>query len=157
MTRTLILIRHAQAVSQRLGSSDKDRQLTERGERDAEQAGEELRKLGLVPELVLSSSATRTKQTTALVFPGATARYEDGLYQAYAEELLERLRRLDPDLSTVALCGHNPAVHELAVMLTGDVTGFEPGTFAVIECAAPWPELSTGEGEQVTRWCPTQS
>lgn len=154
--RTLILLRHAKAADPVLGMPDKDRPLTDRGERDAARAGEELKALGLTPEVVLSSSARRTEQTTRLAFPGLAARYEDTLYHAHADDLLERLRRLDPDHRVVALVGHNPAVHELALMLAGGDYGFRPGTFAVIRCASPWPELAAGEGELVTLWDPKQ-
>ncbi|MFG1947568.1 SixA phosphatase family protein [Nonomuraea sp. NPDC048826] len=152
--RTLILLRHAKAATPTLAMSDEDRPLTERGERDAERAGEELRILGLEPEVVLCSPARRTRRTAELAFPGVPTRYEPEIYLAYPEGLLERLRRQDPDLHTLALCGHNPAVHELATMLTGGDHGFRPGTFAVIRCAVPWPELSSGEGELIKRWDP---
>ncbi|MFD2356474.1 SixA phosphatase family protein [Nonomuraea ferruginea] len=151
--RTLILLRHAKAA-QAPGVPDKDRALTDRGERDAKRAGEELRMLGLEPEVVLCSPARRTRRTAELAFPGVEVRYELAIYQAYPEELLERLRLLDPDHGTVALCGHNPAVHELALMLAEGDYLFRPGTFAVIKTAVPWPELSAGEGELVTSWGP---
>ncbi|MGI5268462.1 SixA phosphatase family protein [Nonomuraea sp. CA-218870] len=152
--RTLILLRHAKAANQTLAMPDKDRPLTDRGERDAERAGEELRILGLTPEVVLCSPARRARRTAELAFPGVQARYEPAIYQAYPEELLERLRLQDPDHATVALCGHNPAVHELALTLTGGDYGFGPGTFVVIRCAVPWAELSSGLGELITRWDP---
>ncbi|MFI5495377.1 SixA phosphatase family protein [Actinoplanes sp. NPDC051859] len=60
--RTLILLRHAKAETP--GELlDVERRLTDRGRRDASAAGSWLALQGLLPGLVLCSSATRTRQT----------------------------------------------------------------------------------------------
>lgn len=151
--RTLILLRHAKAGDGH-GLPDWERPLTERGERDAGRAGEEVRRLGLEPEVVLCSPARRTRRTAQLAFPSVEVRHQQGIYQARPEELLEALRLVEPELRTVALCGHNPSVHELAVMLTGGEHAFPPGAFAVIRFASPWGELWPGEGSVAARWEP---
>ena len=45
---------------------------------------------------------------------------ESGLYGATAEQLLARLRTVDPQVASVLLIGHNPGLHDLALELTGD-------------------------------------
>ena len=59
---TLAVLRHAKAV-QDPGLDDKDRALTKRGLRDATAAGGRLREAQLIPDLVLCSTALRTRQT----------------------------------------------------------------------------------------------
>ncbi|WP_245765623.1 SixA phosphatase family protein [Nonomuraea jiangxiensis] len=154
--RTLIVLRHAKAA-QVPGLADRERPLTGRGERDAERAGEEIRAAGLAPDLVLCSPALRTRRTAEIAFPATEISYEGDIYQAYPDELLELVRRSDPELGTVVLCGHNPGVHELALGLTGGDYTFRPGTFAVIGVESGWEELSPGEGRLVTRWDPKES
>ncbi|WP_260478202.1 histidine phosphatase family protein [Nonomuraea sp. WAC 01424] len=153
--RTLILLRHAKAA-QVPGLADHERPLTDRGERDAARAGDEIRTAGLSPDVVLCSPALRTRRTAELAFPGTEISYERDIYQAYPDELLELLRRTDPELSTVVLCGHNPAVHELALELGGGDYGFRPGAYAVIQVEAAWVDLSPGEGRLVAHWDPKE-
>ncbi|MFK4035398.1 SixA phosphatase family protein [Nonomuraea wenchangensis] len=151
--RTLIVLRHAKAAHV-AGLADRERPLTGRGERDAARAGEEIRGAGLRPEAVFCSPALRTRRTAELAFPELEISYEREIYEAYPEELLDVLRRADPGLGTVVLCGHNPGVHELALGLAGGDYGFRPGAFAVIELGAPWADLHLGEGRLVARWDP---
>lgn len=151
--RTLIVLRHAKAVHVP-GMEDLERPLTDRGERDAKRAGDEVRALGLAPDLVLCSPSVRTRLTAELAFPEVEVSYERDVYQAYPEELLALVKLTDPELETVVLCGHNPGVHELAISLAGGDYGFRPGAFAVIRTQSDWVDLWPGQAELVTRWDP---
>lgn len=154
--RTLIVLRHAKAA-QVPGLADRDRPLTERGERDAGRAGDEIRALGYEPDLVLCSPSLRTRRTAELAFPEQSVSFERDIYEAYADELLALVRLQDPAARTLVLCGHNPGVHELALGLAGGDYGFRPGSFAVIQTASAWVDLWPGEGRLVTRWDPKQA
>ncbi|GAA2212816.1 histidine phosphatase family protein [Nonomuraea monospora] len=151
--RTLIVLRHAKAA-QVPGLADRERPLTDRGERDAKRVGDEIRAAGLEPDAVLCSPAVRTRRTAELAFPEVEISYEREIYEAYPDELLELVRRTDPGLSTVVLCGHNPGVHELALGLAGGDYVFRPGAFAVIGVESPWEELWPGQGRLITQWDP---
>jgi phosphohistidine phosphatase len=153
--RTLIVLRHAKAAHVP-GLDDHERPLTDRGEDDAKRAGEAIRASGMTPDLVLCSPSRRTRQTAELAFPDSAVDYERDIYLAHPEDLLELLRRTEPDLGTVVLCGHNPGVHELALGLTGGDYGFRPGAYAVIRTGSAWVDLSPGEGHLVTRWDPKE-
>ncbi|MET8156406.1 histidine phosphatase family protein [Sphaerisporangium sp. NPDC005289] len=155
---TLIVLRHAKAAHVP-GLADRERPLTDRGERDAERAGETLRRLGLSPELVLCSPSIRTRRTAELALAGlasdAPVHVETEIYEAYPDELLELIGRTDGEVSTLLLVGHNPGVHELVLnlSLTHDDEGFPPGAFAVLE-TGPWADLGPGDGRVVGRWTP---
>ncbi|WP_442945892.1 SixA phosphatase family protein [Nonomuraea sp. LPB2021202275-12-8] len=153
--RTLIVLRHAKAAQQP-GVPDRDRKLTDRGERDAKRAGEEIIGLGLDPDLVLCSPAQRTKRTAQLALPGVEIDYERLIYQGFGEELLELVRQAEPERRTIVLCGHNPGVLELAQMLAGGDYGFPPGAFAVIRTESDWADLWPGGGSLVTLWNPKE-
>ncbi|GLW08934.1 phosphohistidine phosphatase [Microtetraspora sp. NBRC 13810] len=156
-SRTLIVLRHAKA-GEAPGRPDRERPLTERGERDAKLAGVTLRDLGLSPTRVFCSPAVRTRRTAELALaelaPGAPVSFERGIYEAYADELLDLVRAAEPETPTLMLVGHNPGVHELVMGLTGRERdpGFPPGAFAVIESADPWAELTAGRAS--IRWAP---
>ena len=72
-----------------------------------------------LPRLVLCSAGLRARQTLAAVLPslgsGLEIRVEPELYTFDADVLLARLRRLDDDVTSVMLVGHNPALEELAM------------------------------------------
>lgn len=155
----LIVLRHAKAA-QVPGSADAERPLTERGERDAGRAGRVLRELGLVPDLVLCSPSVRTRRTAELVLaelaPAAPVEYEREIYEAYADDLLELVRRTDPEVRTLLLVGHNPGVHELTRLLADPPQDgpFPPGALAVIEAEVAWAELWPGSGRMTGSWRP---
>ncbi|WP_246267248.1 SixA phosphatase family protein [Nonomuraea typhae] len=154
--RTLIVLRHAKAA-QVPGLADRERPLTERGERDAQRVGDELRALGHRPDVVLCSPALRTRRTAELAFPDQEISFERDIYEAYADELLALIRLQDPEARTMVLCGHNPGVHELALGLSGGEFGFRPGSFAVIRTDSEWVDLWPGAGNLVTHWDPKQA
>src|SRR5215471_865173 len=118
--KMLHLLRHAKS-SAKEDVEDHERPLSRRGRAAARQVGEHLpAKLGAV-DLVLCSSARRTRETLDLVVtefsPRPRCKIEDGLYLAGRERLIERLRRLDPQDANVLVIGHNPGLHELAIGL----------------------------------------
>jgi phosphohistidine phosphatase len=119
---TLLLLRHAKS-SWEGRAKDFERPLAPRGERAAPGMGAYLVAQGLLPELILCSSATRTRQTLALVLPHLSGQpevmVEDGLYLATSTALLSRLRRVGSGIVRVMMIGHNPGMHGLATMLSG--------------------------------------
>jgi phosphohistidine phosphatase len=115
--------------------------------------------LGLEPELVLCSSAARTRETLELLRPAlgdaSTVRFEDALYAASAETLLERLRAVPADVSSVLLIGHNPGMQDLALLLAASgadlerlAAKFPTAALATLSIAtASWQQLSRGDAE----------
>ena len=97
------------------------RPLTPRGRRDAKRIARHLRTLGRLPELVLCSSAVRTRETLDLVRPAigkSTVVVENELYTASSADLLARIRRVPDVVTSAMLIGHNPGLQELALALS---------------------------------------
>ena len=116
----LHLLRHAKS-SRDEGIDDKERPLSRRGRDDSRRVGESLQAgIGKV-DLVLCSSALRTRETAELVLarfkPPPRILYEDALYLASAKALLRRLAQLGESEGSVLAIGHNPGLHELALRL----------------------------------------
>ena len=84
-----------------------------------ELAAKHLRRAGVRPQLVLSSSALRARQTLGIVLDSLGDRFaveiEPELYTFDSEVLLERLRSVPAGVGSMLLVGHNPAVQELAL------------------------------------------
>ncbi len=120
--KTLWLLRHAKARPPEPGRDDHARPLEARGRDDAARIGRHLAARGARPDLVLCSSAVRTRETFECV---AAAFHEDwvvlderDLYLASAGELLRRVQAVPDAVASVLLVGHNPGVAELALRLT---------------------------------------
>jgi phosphohistidine phosphatase len=155
----LWLLRHAKSSWGDPSVEDRDRPLAPRGERAADRMREYVVAEGIRPALVLCSSALRTRQTLARVLPALEpeleVRVESSLYTFDATPLLERLRAVPDDVASVLLIGHNPAIHELAVMLAarGDrldqlAQKYPTGALAEIELpASSWHGVGERSGE----------
>ena len=162
----LYLMRHGEAENAAAGDGDHERALTQAGQEAAGWIGRALTDAGLVPDLVLCSSARRAAETWAAMVD-ELARVpsfleEEALYLASAPALSERLAALPPEAATVLLIGHNPGLHQLALALAGDGSadalaalqgGFPAGAMAAIEFARDdWSGLESAAGRLL--WFP---
>jgi phosphohistidine phosphatase len=150
----LHLLRHAKS-SWKGDKEDHKRPLSKRGREAARLVGRHLAEaLGSV-DLVLCSSAARTRETLEIVlaqFPNRPdCLIEHGLYLADSDRLIERLRLLDEDRGNVLMIGHNPGLHQLAILLAEPHSplfcGLGDGKFptlarASLQIGARWAELA---------------
>ena len=120
---TLSLLRHAKSSWKDPTIPDHDRPLNARGKTEAPLMGKAVAKHGLAPDLVLCSTARRTRDTLELVLPELKKEpkivYEDGLYHGTPQEMLDLLRQVPPSASQVLLVGHNPELQSFALDLIG--------------------------------------
>ncbi len=113
--KKLYLIRHAKSSWKEEDLSDFDRPLKGRGVRDAHSTGQWLAQQGDFPELIISSPATRAMHT-ALIFAQelqysmGQVRIEAALYHGGIEDIYEALAKVDNDVESVFLFGHNPTI-----------------------------------------------
>jgi phosphohistidine phosphatase len=120
---TLSLLRHAKSSWKDPTIPDHDRPLNTRGKTEAPLMGKAVAKHGLAPDLVLCSTARRTRDTLELVLPELKKEpkivYEDGLYHGTPQEMLDLLRQVPSSASQVLLVGHNPELQSFALDLIG--------------------------------------
>jgi phosphohistidine phosphatase len=153
--RTLIAVRHAKS-SWDHDVEDHDRPLSGRGRRDADALGRLLVQRALVPDLVLCSTAARTRETWERASAvGATAgevRLVPGIYHAWVPELVWLVRETSDELSTVLLLGHSPGIPDLVEHIcvrtdSPDWTQFDQkyptSGVAVVDVPGPWRELGS--------------
>lgn len=165
--RRLVLLRHAKSAWPDM--PDHERPLARRGQRDAPVMGRWLRAAGLVPDLVLCSTARRARETWQLAQSGLDAappvRFDDRVYEASAAALLDLIRRESGAAETLLVVGHDPAIPELALTLakaapddgagagSGAVPGgmvdrmrakFPTAAIAVFGCTGDWDGLGPG-------------
>lgn len=146
--KSLSLFRHAKTERDSLTGRDIDRQLNERGERDAPRVGDEIRRLGLDYDVILSSPAARAVQTAELA--GLSPRFDERIYDAPAGRLLGIIQEADDQSESLIMVGHNPGFERLASMLVGE--DMEMPTGSLIEIDLPidhWHEAGTQRGQIV--------
>lgn len=158
--KRVVLLRHAKSSWGDPAVADYDRPLAPRGKKAAKRLGSYLRHLGLRPDLVICSGAVRARDTWARIAKRLEdppeVQYDDALYMAGTEAMLSRLRRLDDEVETVMLVGHNPDLETLATILAsagkGDALArlrakYPTGGLAVIRITrARWAQLAPGDG-----------
>lgn len=151
MEHTLYLLRHAKSSWAEPSLPDHDRPLAPRGERACALIAEYLRRNEIRPELVLCSSATRTRDTLERIVSAlgdTDVSVEDDLYGASASELLTRLRAIPDAVPSVLLIGHNPGIQELALDLTAaSEAEFPTAALATLVVHEPWVNLASGGAE----------
>ena len=155
--KTLVLLRHAKA-EQGLGVADHDRQLTDRGRADAQAAGVWLARHDIRCDLVICSTARRTRQTwDAAVRGGATTQvveYRSSVYQGGFTATLSAIQEDGDDHGTILVVGHAPTMPSLAAVLSdgqGDTqaldamgSGFSTAACAVLSYRGKWVDLGPG-------------
>lgn len=120
---TLTLLRHAKSSWDDETLSDFERPLSKRGLKAAPKIGRALAGHTHAPDCILCSTAVRTRQTLALVLKelpesaNPLVRYEDSLYHALPEVLLEHIQTRAGLARHLMLVGHNPGLEFLAAQL----------------------------------------
>jgi phosphohistidine phosphatase len=145
--KNLLLMRHAKSSWKDSSLSDHERPLKKRGRRDSKRIARELDKNDLYPHVILSSSATRAKETVEVIVD--TLDYEnriiftDELYMAEPEDFVAALSDLSDDDDTVLVVGHNPGMEAFLQMIDGEIESLPTAALAHLVLAIDsWQELS---------------
>jgi phosphohistidine phosphatase len=168
--RQLLLLRHAKSSWDDPAMSDHARPLNARGRRNAASMRVAIRNLGLTPDVVLVSSARRTLQTLEAMEPwdeNPIVEPMDTLYLATPAQILAILHGVTATVRSVMVVGHNPGLHDLAVLLASGQNvpserhnsdpaqiqrlreGFPAGALAEFTIAADWRDVTEGGGRLV--------
>lgn len=158
--KTLTLLRHAKSSWDDAVPRDFDRPLNKRGRRAAQTVGREMRRLDLDFDAVIASPAMRVIETLDEVAVGYgrdfSARFEQRVYLAAPETLLELVQDAEDDADTLLLVGHNPGLEMLTLSLTETkdnalrreaVVKYPTATLAEISLGVErWADVSSGAG-----------
>jgi phosphohistidine phosphatase len=160
--KTVLLLRHAKSAWGDAGLADHERPLNRRGERSAKGMAEHIANKSPRPDLILCSTAIRSRQTLAplvhrLAAPAPPILLEKALYLASEAALLARLREVPREADTVLLIGHNDGIWQLAEVLAGRGRAglvaalhdkFPTGALATLRAPIKrWSELAAGSAE----------
>lgn len=129
--KTLTLLRHAKSSWDERFSSDRERALNERGERDAPIMGKRIEEHGIRPSLIICSPAVRAWTTAKIVaqqisYPIEFLQREDNLYLASLDTLLDIVVAQSDEFNNLMIVGHNPGLTDFANFLSPGLTNNLP-------------------------------
>jgi phosphohistidine phosphatase len=157
--KTVLLFRHGKSDWDAPYSSDHERPLAKRGRKAADLMGVFLAEKGEVPDLAISSTALRARDTLdrAVQSGDWQCRVEllDELYLPSPYLLFDVIQQQDEMVSSVMLVGHQPAWSEtLSLLVGGAEFRFPTAAMARIDLDVErWDEIEAGSGE--LRWLVT--
>ena len=121
--KTLLILRHAKTQPD-APAGDHARELTERGHRNAAAMGAYIHNRAGMPDVIITSDATRALQTAEIVAEavGFTSplTVQPRIYTADVDTLLALVRSILDEVDTAVIIGHNPGFEELAEALAGN-------------------------------------
>ncbi|MBV9884713.1 MAG: histidine phosphatase family protein [Sphingomonadaceae bacterium] len=155
--KTLTLLRHAKSGWDDPSLSDFQRPLNARGRGAARAMGREMRALGLAFDRVVASPAARVTETIDGLgesYGPLAPVYDESVYLASLDTLLDLVRATDDAHATLLIVGHNPGMERLALLLSRggplhDEIALKYPTGALAEIAFPvahWREVGESKG-----------
>lgn len=152
--RRLILLRHAHSSWDDPSLRDHDRPLSKAGRADAAKVSRILRRLGWVPQLILSSDAARTRETLRIMQDqvGLLMEVEVHFIPSFysiaamdgqtAEHIQRTVCRYSTDEITTVMCmGHNKGWEEAASTLAGAPVKLKTCNAALLQASGnTWEE-----------------
>ncbi|MGB6340274.1 MAG: hypothetical protein WBF32_10905 [Candidatus Aminicenantaceae bacterium] len=153
--KTLFLVRHSKAVTRKANLPDFQRTLVKAGEKKSMSMAKKLKREGVTPDLMISSTANRSLETAHLFarnldYPTHEIMVKDALYNEMSPEaLLYVVRQVDNRFKSIMLIGHNPAFTDFASHL---VRGFDQdipktGIVGIQFQKDSWKDVSKGSGK----------
>jgi phosphohistidine phosphatase len=139
--------------------ADFERPLARRGRKACTVIAEFIMSNKLSFDLVLCSTAVRARETIELIslrsgLRGAL-RFDERIYDARFERLLEVIAQTENSCKTLLLVGHNPGFEDLLSGLTGERHELPTASLAKIKSKiSKWGEIQEGAG--MLEWVQTQ-
>ena len=154
-------MRHAKSDWPTGPSSDFERPLTDRGNKDASRIGDWMQEHDWMPDQIICSPAARVKQTVdhlcqQIRIDTRTVKYDKRIYEAGQNDLLNMLKKTNSLTAQLLMVGHNPSFSDLLNFLCPDTThptvdrSMPSAALAVIALKAPWSALDQSSGELIS-------
>ena len=154
--RELLVLRHAKSDWNSDAPTDFERPLNRRGQKDAPRVGRFMVGKGLRPDFVVSSPATRARQTVlaaceAFGIGEGDIHWDKRVYHASTGILMDVLSECPPEAKRVLITGHNPGMESLVRTLSREHVPMPPdlklmptAALAHLEIGVPWAQIDGG-------------
>lgn len=149
----LAIIRHASAEGMSMTQNDIDRSLTMHGKKEAHNLSQKLKNKGFVFDLIISSTAKRTRQTTQAMIDQEIVNeteFEQSFYLSGLIEVGNKISTLKKSPKFVALIGHNPGWSDMIYKLTRRIVTLVPSECYILQHPSDtFSEQSNWKVEQI--------
>jgi phosphohistidine phosphatase len=158
--KKLLLMRHGKSSWKDDGLSDHERSLKKRGRKDSKAIAKVIQKHDLLPDIILSSTATRARETAAILAETLElenrVHYFDELYMAEPQELIDLLKNLNNENTTAMIVGHNPGLEAYLQIIDGEIEALPTaGLGSLVLAIDEWQDLTLeAMGDLVGFWKP---
>ena len=159
--KQVILIRHAKSVH--FGYDDDfHRDLADRGFEDADKISLKLKHLNIIPDLVISSPATRALNTAKIFcnnlgYANGQIRQEMDMYEGLStQEFVYMIQQLPAEVQTVFVFGHNPTIYYLVSNLVKYFNSDMPtcSTVGLDFDVDKWEDVTARDGQVAFQFTP---
>ena len=158
--KILGLLRHAKSDWGQSDKRDFDRGLNTRGRKGAQVVGDHIREHGIKWDKLVASPAERVKLTLSEGIPDLEPQWDERLYLAGTDTIMEVIREAGGDADTLLVSGHNPGLGDMLFELVAPKNEtalydeakekFPTAAFAVFELdIEDWADLRDGCGKLV--------
>jgi phosphohistidine phosphatase len=160
--KTLLLMRHAKSSWKDDSLEDHERPLKKRGKKDAKRIAKAIAKNNLTPDLILSSSAIRARETVEIIVDNLKYKgrivFSDELYMGEPQDFINALRILSNDYTTVMIVGHNPGLEAYLQIIDGEIEAVPTaGLGYLVLVLDDWKDISLDTmGDLIGFWKPKE-
>ena len=149
--RSIIIFRHGKSDWDAIYDRDHDRPLSKRGIKASMKMGQYLNKINQIPEIVISSSAIRTKNTAKLAIEhgnwSSKIFIETKIYGGTSETLLSIIHSIEDKYGSICLVGHEPTCSSFISLCTYHSQRFTTASMAKINFKTnSWGKIEFGKG-----------
>ena len=148
---SIIIFRHGKSDWDAIYDMDHNRPLSKRGYKAAKIMGRYIKKIDQIPDKVISSSATRAKDTAGIAIRhgkwSSKLSIESNIYGGSSETLLDIIPHLHKKIKSVCLVGHEPTCSSFISLCTFHSQRFTTASMAKINFRVDkWNEIEFGKG-----------
>ena len=150
--KSIILFRHAKSDWSDIQSEDHERQLNKRGVKAAKKMGIYLRYINQIPDIVISSTAIRTKKTLEIAMRQGNwkskVKIERDIYNSSVKKLFSIIHKIEDIYTNACLVGHEPTISSFIYETTKySINKFPTASMAKIEFKIKkWKYINTNSG-----------
>ncbi len=152
--KRLYILRHTQKDESVQNQYDYDIELTQKGKKDAKTIAQKLKSREILPDLIVSSPAIRTRQTSQIVAQELNYHknimYNEVIYQAFFNEIVESITYTFDTVNTLMIVGHNPSLTALAFTFGGFKKELKMGSVIRIDFTCnSWTDIDKNNAKLV--------
>ena len=147
------MVRHAKSSWDDMSLTDHDRPLNRRGEKNAPEMGRRHKERGILPDLLISSTAKRAHLTAIAIaneigYPKEKIQISKELYHTNDTGIIRFIQGQNDGLGSIMIFGHNPGFTDCVNELCGADFYNIPtcGIAAMTFETDSWKEIDPGKG-----------